>query len=151
MKQEAKVKVFAGLAAAALCIGASAPLPTALVIDVTLTPRAAQRLAALGEGITIAAYHDGEPTKAHVKQADKMYRIALGIDRLTVSGRAQRVTMPLAKLDRSRLSWVVEPHLLINVVSAMHKKPLNLLDCGNYDGPLAGVRGKPIAIKCDLI
>ena len=146
------MRTFVALAAGALCIGAAAPLPTALVVDITLTPRAAHKLAALGEGLTIAAYHDGEPSKAHVKQANKMYRIELGRDELTVAGKAQRVLMALAKLDRSRASWVVGgPHLLINVFSARRKDPYNILNCDPYDGSLADVRGKPIAIKCDLI
>lgn len=147
------MKTAIGLASLALCAAASAPLPKEIIVDLTLTPRAAEKLSAMDEGITIAAMYDGEPTRAHRKQVDEMGMIALGMDRVTVTGKAQRVVVPIRKLDRVRVAWVVggQPHLLINVFTARRKNPDNLLNCDIYDGPLADIRGKPIAIKCDLI
>ena len=150
------MKAVLGLLALASGVAIAAPAkapPQQIVVDLTLTPRAAARLADLNEGITISAMYGGEATKARARQADDMGEIWLGMDRKTVVGKAQRVIVPVKTIRRDRFSWVVggQPKLLINIFTARQRLPNNLITCDIFDGPLADGIAQPIKIACDLI
>jgi hypothetical protein len=147
MKRALAMAALAGLLIAA------GPPPARIVLDIKLTPRAAAKLAQLGESITVSAMYEGKPTARHKRKADNMGQIDLGQDRITVPGKSQRAVVPTKGLKLARLSWIKgsKPRLLINVYTARRKHPDNLLNCGIYEGPLSAVAGKPIPIACDLI
>ena len=92
----------AALFLAALVIN---PLPslaqnsTAFGFDITLSPKAAQTLAASGEGITIGASFYGVPNKRGEKHANEIGNIDLGYEQIDMPGEESAVRVTGRTID----------------------------------------------------
>lgn len=142
-----------GGAAATPSVAAPAPQKTAHGFDLqlTLTPRAAARLAGMGEKVTVNAmfYGDFKPGREPAEGADG---VDLGEDMINVEPANARVVVTGAGFDPTRLGEVQgSPQVLVNVFTARLKHADNLIDCGVYQGPITMAQARPVDIKCDLI
>ncbi len=121
-------------------------------VDITFSQKAAARLAALRENIIVSASYSGDPAPGAEKHTDEIGRIPLGIENIESSGKAGTVIVPGTKIKRNRIAWVKGPVLLnVNVYSARHSGPDNILTCDFFDGNLEDAVRKPIALHCSLI
>lgn len=130
---------------------AQAPAASGLIVDISLSPRAAAELRRLNEGIVVATYYSGEPTAAHEDDADES-GLGLGDVEQVVPGRAGTVTVPDSVLMRDRLSWITgAPRVLVNIYSARRSGPDNLLNCETIEGTVAELGGTMQSVQCRLI
>ena len=121
-------------------------------VQVLLSPKAAAKLAALSEKIVIAATYSGEPVPSAEKHANQIGQIDLGAEHAEVPGKSATVHITGDKLKRERLVWIKGPVLLnVNVYSARHSGPDNILSCDFFDGNLREAAAKPLALHCALI
>lgn len=126
--------------------------PYAFDVQLTLTPRAADRLATTRERIIVAGMFWGVPNAAGAPVADEMGQIALGEDFVEVAPESATIKVPAANFDPEQLPQVDgAPQVLVNVYSARKTHEDNLLDCGIYEGPVAMAQKQPVDIQCDLI
>ena len=150
------------LAAALLC---AAPWPAAaqasggvtmpaFTVAVTLSPRAAESLAAASEGITVVAFYTGEATRAARRQANQMGQISLATRRVAIPGRPGTASFPAIPVSAAKLNNVQGRRLdlLVNVYSSRLSNADNLLDCGIFqDTVQAAAASSPLQIACKLI
>lgn len=122
-------------------------------VDLSLSPKAATKLSALSEGIVVAAFFSGLPTPAARRKADGEGHIFLGNEEITVESTERLVQVTGKAIPRSRLDWVRNRRVevLVNVYSARHKGPDNLLDCSIFEGYVAAAAQAPVKIACKLI
>lgn len=141
------------LAAMALLAGParSAGPSYGFVVDVTLSPRAAALLKARHEAIDVAAYYEGDPIPSQRARAGEEGRISLGYETVTIPGVPGRAVLTGNGVDRAGIGWVKELLVLVNVFSARHSSPDNMLDCGIFTGPVVKAQAGPVAIDCVLI
>ena len=124
----------------------------AFSIEITLSQKAAAKLAALHEGIIVAALYSGDPAPGAEKHTDEIGRIDLGREDVETPGKAGTVRVPGTKIKRNRFAWIKGPVLLnVNVYSARHSGPDNILACDFFDGNLEDAVHKPISLHCSLI
>jgi hypothetical protein len=154
---------FAPLLAAVACnpapatdlaaVGTEAPAsPYAFDVQLTLTPRAAEKLVSTRERLIIAGMYWGAPNLAAEPTADEMGQIPLGEDFVEVAPESATVTIPAANFDPAQLQNVEgAPQVLVNVYSARKTHEDNLLSCGIYEGPVAMAQKQAVDIQCDLI
>jgi len=124
--------------------------PYAFAVDVDLTPAAAQKLSALHEKVAVAAYYSGLPAQG--VQAGQDGQVDLGSDKQEFAppqSEARFSGTVVAESDLKTISG--KPRVLINVFSARHASPDNLLDCGIFDGEIAAAQAKTPRITCDLL
>ncbi len=120
-------------------------------VDVTLSPKAAALLRAKHEAIIVSAMYSGEPVPAKTKQADEMGEIDLGSENVTIAGMTGQAAISGKGVIIAHLGWVKVPQVLINVYSARHSDPNNLLDCGIFEDSIAKAQAAPIKIFCKVI
>jgi hypothetical protein len=131
---------------------AASASPYAFEVALTLTPRAAEKLASTKERIILAGAYWGVPNAAAKPTADEMGQIPLGEDFVEVAPENATVSVPAANFDPAQLPNVEgEPQVLVNVYSARKTHEDNLLSCGIYEGPVAMAQKQPVDIQCDLI
>jgi hypothetical protein len=148
------VRALSALIAFALIlpVGAADEDSFAFLVKITLSPKAAAKLAALHEGITIAASYSGDPAPEAEKHTDEIGRINLGREEVDTRGKPGTVRVPDTKIKRNRLAWVKGPILLnVNVYSARRSGPDNILNCDFFDGNLQDAVGKTMSLHCSLI
>jgi hypothetical protein len=121
-------------------------------VEITLSQKAAAKLTALHEGIIVAASYSGDPAPGAEKHTDQIGRIDLGREEIETPGKAGTARIPGAKIRRNRFTWIKGPVLLnVNVYSARHSGPDNILSCDFFDGNLDDAIRKPISLHCSLI
>lgn len=126
--------------------------PYAFDVQLTLTPRAAEKLVSTRERIIVAGMFWGAPNAAAEPTADEMGQIPLGEDFVEVAPESATVKVPAANFDPEQLANVEgAPQVLVNVYSARKTHEDNLLSCGIYEGPVAMAQKQPVDIQCDLI
>lgn len=127
--------------------------PMGFALDVSLSRAAATKLASTKEGIEIAAYWYGEPTKAAKKRADDMGNINLGQEKARLPGTGGRaeISGKGAKVKDVGLTQGGAVKVNLNVYSARLGNKDNILDCSFFDDDLKLARLKPIAVLCKLI
>lgn len=131
---------------------AAPPSPYAFDVGLTLTPRAAEKLAAMQERVIVNSMFWGAPNAAAKPSADEMGQIPLGEDFVEVAPENATVSVPAANFDPDGLANIEgAPQVLVNVYSARRRHADNLLDCGIYEGPVAMAQKQPVDIRCDLI
>lgn len=124
----------------------------AFSVEIALSQKAAAKLAARHEGIIVSASYSGDPTPGAERHTDEIGRIDLGRDEIEVPGKPGTVLVPGKKIKRSRLAWVKGPILLsVNIYSARHSGPDNILACDFFDGNLDDAIRKPMSLHCSLI
>jgi hypothetical protein len=124
----------------------------AFSVEISLSQKAAAKLAALPEGIIVSASYSGDPAPGAEKHTDQIGRIPLGIENIEAPGKAGTVSVTATKIKRNRFVWIKGPVLLnVNVYSARHSGPDNILACDFFDGNLEDAVHKPMSLHCSLI
>jgi hypothetical protein len=133
---------------------AHAPASSGASIEVvvTLSKKAAARLAAAHEGIGLSASFFGTPTAAGRRRAGEDGTIALGnVERsLPATGRV-RFAPPVYKKGLIELIEQRQPRVNINAFSARKTLPDNVLDCTFFEDSVAQAQAKPVSLRCKLI
>jgi hypothetical protein len=127
--------------------------PYGFDVAVALSPRAAAKLAALGEGIIISASYFGDPAPGAERHADEVGQIDLGREQVEIPGRGGPGVITGRGLRRARLAWLTArgPEVNVNVYSARRSGPDNLLDCDFFQDSLGAARSRVIRLNCKLI
>lgn len=133
--------------------GAEPASPYGFEVNLTLTPRAVERLASTDERVTVSAMYYGLPVSDTAPGIDKeMEEVGLGGDDVEVMPENAVVKAPGTGFDATYIKSVKgEPEVLVNVYSARKTHENNLLSCGIYQGPVTMAQKKPVDIQCDLI
>jgi hypothetical protein len=76
----------------------------AFSVDITLSQKAAAKLAALHEGIIVSASYSGDPAPGAEKHTDEIGRIPLGFENIEAPGKAGTVIVPGTKIKRNRFA-----------------------------------------------
>jgi hypothetical protein len=132
---------------------AEATSPYAFEVNLTFTPRAAEKLASTSELVTVAAMYFGQPVSEGAPGVDDhVMEVSLGGDEVEAGPQNAIVKAPGTGFDATYLTSVKgEPEVLVNVYSARKTHENNLLNCGIYQGPVSMAQKKPVEIQCDLI
>ena len=135
-----------------MCAGPiHAQAPLGFDVDIVLSPRAADRLRATKEGITVNASYSGDPKPGAEKQANEIGRISLGVERIMLAGQAGRVHVSGEKVAVDRLAWI-QGNVNVNVYSSRRRSEDNILSCDFIDAEVAKVvAAQPITLRCALI
>jgi hypothetical protein len=132
---------------------APASPPASFTVKVTYSQKAMDKLVAGKETVIVAGYLNASPTAGTPKKyVDHVGQLDIGeVHREIAPGAI--ATFTGVKPDQAMVKWIDSqgPQLLINVYSGRKSSPNNLLDCGIYEGSLAGVQGQSIPISCKLI
>jgi uncharacterized protein YecT (DUF1311 family) len=123
-------------------------------VNVTLSKKAAAKLAAAKEGIVVLADYYGDPKKSAETHANEIGQISLEQqgEKVEISGTGGHVHISGSKVDAKRLDWLSGPvRVNVNVASARKSGPDNLLSCDFIDGPLSNVQKQAVTLHCALI
>jgi hypothetical protein len=148
--------VMASLAALAPVAWASAAAVwttgPAFSVTVSLSPKAAARLAHPKDTIMISADFYGDSNGKNRKLENDVGEIDLAPSRKDEIPGAGTAQFHGPKYDKAKLAYVDANGLqvLINVFSGRHSSPDNLLDCDLFQDKIA-LAAKGIAIHCKLI
>jgi hypothetical protein len=129
------------------------PSPHAFEVSLTLTPRAAEKLATTNERVIVNAMYFGLAVSADAPGVDDHgMEVGLGSDEVEVPPENAVVKAPGSGFDPTHIASIKgEPEVLVNVYSARKSHADNLLSCGIYQGPVKMAQQKPVEIQCDLI
>ena len=124
-----------------------------VTVEVTLSPQAAARLAALHEGVTVAASFAGDPVAAARRQVDERGQVSRAGESVPIADPPGRVVVTGAGVTEAKMRLLRNRnvHLLINVFSARRAVPDNILFCGLFDDSAALAAREPVRINCKLI
>ena len=130
----------------------AAPPNYGFTVTIALSAKAAALLKAKREAIEISAEYGGEPIASKGAFADPNGLIAAGTESVTIPGANGSAVFTGKKVQIKRLRWI-KGGLSVNVTpyTARRSGPDNLLDCGNYEGPLSAIQAKPFAFTCKVI
>lgn len=123
-------------------------------INVSLSKKAAAKLAADKEGIAAFASYYGDPSKKGQKHADEMGQIDLSPtdEWVEISGKGGPIHISGKLVDQKLLQWVDGPiKINVNVISGRKSSSNNILTCDLIDGPLSEAQKAPLAVHCGLI
>lgn len=129
------------------------PSPYAFEVNLTLTPRAAEKLVATNERVIVASMYFGVPVSDTAPGIDDHgMEVGLGGDDIEVAPENAVVKAPGTGFDPTYLTSIKgDPEVLVNVYSARKTHADNLLSCGIYQGPVSMAQKQPVDIQCDLI
>lgn len=122
-------------------------------IHVSLSKKAAAKLAADKEGILAFASYYGDPSKKGKKHADELGQIDLSSseESVEISGKGGPLRISGKFVDRKLIQRVDGPvKINVNVISARKSSPNNILTCDLIDGPLSEAQKAPLAVHCGL-
>jgi hypothetical protein len=126
--------------------------PNAFDVALTLTPRAAEKLAGMGEEITVDAVFFGEPRPGGLKPEDENDFIPMGGEQVNAPPANGVIMVPGESYDPAREADVEGgKQVLVNAWTSRKAHEDNLISCGIYQGPLAMAQKQPVEIRCDLI
>lgn len=148
----AKLVVAAAVAAVPVSASAEGAKAPHFTVTVSLSDAARAKLAAAHEGIVVAAYYAGEPTKAAMKKAE-MGEIQLGSEEVRIGGAGGDAVFTGAKFQANRTN-LIKPgtaKILINVYTARLSSQNNLISCDLFEDTVTVAEAKPIPIACKLI
>ncbi|MGK9171115.1 hypothetical protein KXR53_32785 [Inquilinus limosus] len=157
MQSAYKYRARFTLVASALALAASAAVAEETLsfdINVTLSEKAAAKLASQKEGIVAFASYYGDPKRSAEKHVNEIGQIDLTPqdEEVEIPGSGGNAHISGANVDLRRLDWLAGPvKVNLNVASARKSGPDNLLACDFIDGALADVRKAPITLHCSLI
>lgn len=150
-----KHAMFAGILALACGTpaSASAQQPMGFDLDITLSPKATDRLRTTKEGITVSARYYGDPTKRAQKHANEVGQIDLGGETLQLAGHASHTHVSGRKVLANRLGWIGgNAKVNVNVFSSRRASKDNVLACDFIDTDVAQVVNvQPVELHCALI
>jgi len=161
MRQRASFTAFGrswvGLLTCGVILLSSCPIEAAenrfaFSVHISLSSKAAAKLAATSEALIVSASYSGNPIPAAEKEANEIGQIDLGIENVEASGKSGSVYVTGTKVNRDHLRWLKGPVLLnVNVYSARRSGPDNILACDFFDGKLEDAVRKPLSLHCSLI
>lgn len=161
MRQRANFTAFRrswiGLLACGVVLLSSCPIGAAenrfaLSVQISLSRRAAAKLAATSEAMIVSASYYGNPIPTAEKEADEIGQIDLGTENVEAPGKGGTVYVTGTKVNRDHLRWLKGPVLLnVNVYSARRSSPDNILACDFFDGELDHAVREPLSLHCSLI
>jgi len=155
-----RLLVAAALAATAVSAPTRSATPDwatspAFQVAVSLSPKAAARLAHPRETVIVSAYVYGEATPRGVRLhlADEMDQIDFGKEQTVELPGAGVARLAGVRYDRNKLVYLIDRKLLVlvNVYSGRRSSPDNLLDCGIFQDSVDLAAQAPIPIRCKLI
>ncbi|TIO06832.1 hypothetical protein [Mesorhizobium sp.] len=123
-------------------------------VTVTLSKKAAAKLAAEKEGIVVFVDYYGDPKRSAERHANEIGQIDLEQqnEEVAIPGTGGHAHISGAKIDTKRLDWLAgPPKVNLNVASARKSSSDNLLGCDFIDGPLSAVQKQPVTLHCALI
>jgi hypothetical protein len=125
----------------------------AFSVNVSLTPKAAARLAHPKDTIRVWAEFVGEMNGKHAKLGDQMGQVRLSKDRTIELPAAGVARFPGPRYDANLLPALDADgfQVLINVQSGNHSTKDNFLDCGLFQDKLEVAARAPIQISCKLV
>ncbi len=142
-------------------IAQSAAGPYGFSVQVTLSPKARQKLAALSEGVNVKSFYYGtmerKPTRADIKRARAEGRepdqIEMTGDIVTLPADGGTAALAGSGVGGADLAAIGKNPLRVtlNVFSARKAAPDNLLDCDLFDDTVAAARSRPVVVTCRLI
>jgi len=140
------------LAAQALAAPADIAEGPSFSVVVTLSPKAAARLANPKETILVTADFYGIP-KSEKQRMALQGRLELAPEQNVEIPGAGVARFVGPKYDRRKLAQVEAgaPDVAIEVVSGRRSSPDNLLSCEPFEGSLALAASKPLAVLCKMI
>lgn len=132
----------------------SSPKPVDYGYDVavTLTPAAAQKLAARGDKLTLEVLYYGNVTPQTASMADPADgTLHLNTDKVEVEPVSQTVHMTGAGVDPARLPYITQqkPLALLNVYGSRNGKKDPVIACRVFQDYVTAAQEKPVAIPCD--
>lgn len=144
---------FTSIAACVSTADASTPQgPYSFQVHISFSEKAITKLQKLGERIIVSADYFGEPAPTAEKHENEIGQITLGDEEVEVAAKEGSATISGTRVMQKRLSWIKGPvRLNVNVFSARHSGPNNILSCDFFDGNLSDARAHPMAIYCALI
>lgn len=124
----------------------------AFSVVVSLSPKAAARLANPKETILVTAEFYGVP-RSEKQRMELQGRLDLAPEQdveITGAGVAPFVG---PKYDKNKLALVERgaPVVALEIVSGRHSSPDNLLNCTFFEDSLALAASKPVAVSCKLL
>ncbi len=127
--------------------------PYSFTVAVTVSPKAAARLAALAETITISASYFGDPKPSATRHTDEVGQVDLGRYHAEIPGHGGHALIDGAVVKRARLAWLAPtgPQVNVNVFSSRRSGPDNLLDCAFFQDTVAVARRQTVKLACKLI
>ncbi|GLS45940.1 hypothetical protein GCM10007884_39310 [Methylobacterium brachythecii] len=130
-------------------------------MQVSLSPKALQKLTTLSESVAVNSFYYGKsatkPTRADIKRAHAEGRepdqIEMAGDLVTLPAAGGVAGLPGRNLDATEVAAVGSNPLRVNVnvFSARKAAQDNLLDCDLFEDELQLARAKPVIIGCRLI
>jgi len=125
----------------------------AFKVDISLSPLAAAKLAALHEDVVGVAYYYGRPTPAAIKHADEEDRININAEDVTVDNTATSISFTGKIVKPAQISWLVnrQVRVTVNIASTNRSQPYNLLNCTIYDGTTSAAAANTPKISCKLL
>jgi hypothetical protein len=146
---------FCVLAIACACSTATAfaRQPMGFDLDITLSAKAADRLRATREGITVSASYYGDAKKDAEKHADDVGHIDLGTELIRLPGQAGKTHVSGKNVKSERFDWMDgAAKVNVNVFSSRVANKDNILTCDFIDADVAQVvKSQPISLHCALI
>ena len=145
--------VFALILAWAPAPASAADNALGFSIQVSLSPKAAARLAASRESIEAAALWYGEPGKGARKHAAEDGQIYIGDEKVRLPGSGGGAEFSGRTVKTAQIAWLKnrEARINLNVYSARLGGPDNILDCDLFEGAVAKARAGTVRISCKLI
>jgi hypothetical protein len=126
-------------------------------VAISLSPKAAAKLAAMHESIAISADYYGEATdeaiKRHLDNHQGEVNLGAGEERHEIPGTGGTSHFVPPPGDPEKLKYVTggKMKVLINVFTARHVSEDNLLDCGLFEDTVELAERDTIKISCKLI
>ena len=135
----------------ALCSLATAASADGFDIKVRFDDRATLTLAQIGEGVIVSAFYYGDPSAKGATHADEMGQIWLGNEDVEIDSLDQTVHLKAA-LDDEGLGWINgAPRVNINIYSARHADPNNLLNCEIFEDDIAVAQARAPLLRCVML
>lgn len=147
-----RLALLAALALTGSAVAAEAVVSPAFSVALTLSPKAAAKIAETGERIMVVAMFNAMPKPGSKVEQDGAGPLDLGQASVTLDGVGTANFAPFTLYAKDLAETEGEPDLLINVWTARQTSEDNLLSCDLWQGPLATIpNDKPIPIACKLI
>ena len=120
-------------------------------IKVRFDDRTTLTLAQIGESVVVSAFYFGDPSANGQAHADEMGQIWLGNEDVEIDSLDQTVHLKAA-LDDKGLGWINgAPRVNINIYSARHADPNNLLNCEIFEDDIAVAQARAPLLRCVML
>jgi hypothetical protein len=129
------------------------PSPYSFAVQIEMTPAAADKIKASGDGLVVTAFYYGLARPEFSSEADSAGRIRVGYESPSYGGDARRVRMQAQDIDESLLPKVVNGEVLalLSVYStAPQGNPDDTLYCRSAVVTVKQVKDKVPVISCDV-